>query len=106
MVKVTYIEANGTEHPVEVPVGHSLMEGAVKNNVPGILADCGGACACGTCKVYVAEPWREKTGTTSDMEDAMLDLVEDRTPGLRLACQIKVREDFDGIVLRMPARQF
>ena len=106
MVKITYIEANGAEHEMDVPVGWSVMQGAVKNGVPGILADCGGSCACGTCRVYVEEKWRGKTGTAADMEDATMDIHDDQTPGKRLSCQIKVTEELDGLVVRMPERQF
>jgi 2Fe-2S ferredoxin len=106
VVKITYIEANGAEHAVDVPVGWSVMEGAVKNGIPGILADCGGSCACGTCRVYVPEEWRAKTGKSHDMEDATIEVHDDQTPGKRLGCQIKVSADLDGLVVRMPARQF
>jgi 2Fe-2S ferredoxin len=105
MAKVTYIEANGTEHVVDVQAGYSVMEGAVKNNVPGILADCGGACACATCRVYVDPAWREKTGVATEMELSMIEFQEDRDPSLRLSCQIKVTETLDGLVVRMPESQ-
>ena len=68
MAKVTYIEHDGTEHVIDVKSGLTVMEGAVKNNIPGIDADCGGACACATCHVYVDEAWRSKTGEKSAME--------------------------------------
>jgi 2Fe-2S ferredoxin len=106
MAKITYIEANGTPHTVEVKPGQSVMEGAVKNNVPGILADCGGACACATCRVYVDEAWREKTGEASEMELSMLDFQSDYAPGTRLSCQIGVTEDLDGLIVRMPESQY
>jgi 2Fe-2S ferredoxin len=106
MVKITYIDASGAEHVVHLEPGLSLMEGAVKNNVPGILAECGGACACGTCRVYVDAAWRGKTGEPSDMEEAVLDLYEDPTVGKRLSCQIKIREALDGLVVRVPERQY
>jgi 2Fe-2S ferredoxin len=106
MVRVTYIEASGAEHIVDLEPGLSLMEGAVRNNLPGILADCGGACACGTCRVYIEAAWQEKIGPPSDMEEVMLDLYDDPTAGKRLACQIRIREALDGLVVRMPERQF
>jgi 2Fe-2S ferredoxin len=81
------------------------MEGAVKNNVPGIDADCGGACACATCHVYVDDAWLSKTGTKSAMEESMLDFAEGVEPNSRLACQIKVTDAFDGLVVRMPESQ-
>ena len=105
MVKITYVEANGAEHTVEAKPGMSVMEAAVKNGVSGIAADCGGSCACATCRVYVDAPWREKTGEAGDMELAMLEFAEDPDPGVRLSCQIKVTEDLDGLVVRMPESQ-
>ena len=105
MPKITYIEFDGTEHTVEVKKGLSVMEGAVKNNIPGIDADCGGACACATCHVYVDEAWVEKTGERSAMEDSMLDFAENVAENSRLSCQIKVSDDLDGLVVRMPESQ-
>ena len=106
MAKITYVEANGTAHTVDVKPGLSLMEGAVKNGVPGILADCGGACACATCRVYVVdESWRDKLGAQGDLERAMVEYQADRARNLRLSCQIKVTEAMDGLVLRMPEDQ-
>ena len=105
MAKITYIEFDGTEHAVEVRNGLTVMEGAIKNNVPGIDADCGGACACATCHVYVDEAWQEKTGNPSPMEEDMLDFAFDVRPSSRLSCQIKVTDDLDGLVVTVPARQ-
>lgn len=79
MVKIAYIEADGAEHVVEVKPGLSIMEAAVKNNIPGILGECGGICACGTCRVYVDHPaWQERTGQRSDLEKSMIDFHEDQ----------------------------
>ena len=105
MPKITYIEHNGTEHVIDVPNGLSVMEGAVRNLVPGIDADCGGACACATCHVYVDPAWVEKTGTRETMEDSMLDFAEDVQDNSRLSCQIKVSDALDGLVVRMPEHQ-
>ncbi len=105
MTKVTYIEFDGTEHVVDVKPGNSVMEGAIKNNVPGIDADCGGACACATCHVYVDPAWTEATGAQSDMEESMLDFAENVKPNSRLSCQIKVTEALDGLVVRLPEDQ-
>jgi 2Fe-2S ferredoxin len=105
--KITYVEAGGAEHVVEVPVGLSVMQGAVRNGIAAIVAECGGNCACGTCRVYIDdEAWREKTGRASDLEDATMEIREDPSPGKRLSCQIKVTEELDGLVVRMPASQF
>ncbi|MCE3289130.1 MAG: 2Fe-2S ferredoxin [Caulobacter sp.] len=105
MAKITYVEHDGTEHTIEVKNGMSVMEGAIKNNVPGIDADCGGACACATCHVYVDAAWQGKTGEKSAMEESMLDFAENVEDNSRLSCQIKVSDDLDGLVVRMPESQ-
>jgi len=105
MAKITYIEFNGEEHVLDVKTGLSVMEGAVKNNIPGIDADCGGACACATCHVYVDEAWLPKTGEKSAMEESMLDFAENVEPNSRLSCQIKVSDELEGLVVRMPESQ-
>jgi len=105
MPKITYVEFSGTEHAIEVKTGLSVMEGAVKHNVPGIDADCGGACACATCHVYVDAAWTDKVGSPSAMEESMLDFAENVEPNSRLSCQIKVTEALDGLVVRMPESQ-
>jgi 2Fe-2S ferredoxin len=105
MPKITYIEHNGTEHAIDVPKGLSVMEGAVRNLVPGIDADCGGACACATCHVYVDPDWFAKTGEREPMEESMLDFADDVRETSRLSCQIKVTEELDGLVVRMPEHQ-
>ncbi len=105
MAKITYIEFNGTEHVVDVAPGLSVMEGAVKNLIPGIDADCGGACACATCHVYVDPEWVDKTGAPNEMEVSMLDFAEDVKDNSRLSCQIEVSEDLDGLVVRLPESQ-
>ena len=105
MPKITYIEHNGTEHTVEVPVGWSVMEGAVKNEVPGIDADCGGACACATCHVYVDSAWQDKLPPREEMEASMLDFALELKENSRLSCQIKVTEALDGLIVRMPKAQ-
>ena len=105
MPKITYIDAGGTARTVEGVVGSTVMETAIKNAIPGIEAECGGACACATCHVYVDEAWREKTGEPSPMEEDMLDFAFEVKPNSRLSCQIKVSEDLDGLVVTTPARQ-
>ena len=105
MAKVTYVEHDGTEHVVDVKSGLSVMEGAVKHNIPGIDADCGGACACDTCHVYVDDAWLPKTGTKSAMEESMLDFAEGVTENSRLSCQIKVSDELDGLRVTMPESQ-
>ena len=105
MPKITYIDVSGKERTVEVPAGWTVMEGAVKNRVPGIDADCGGACACATCHVFVDEAWVAKLPKKEDMEETMLDFAPDMAANSRLSCQIKVTPELDGLVVRMPKSQ-
>jgi 2Fe-2S ferredoxin len=106
MAKITYIEHNGKEHVVDVASGLTVMEGARDNNIPGIEADCGGACACSTCHVYVDETWVEKLPAKDAMEEDILDFAwEPDTVKSRLTCQLKVTDDLDGLVVRMPEKQ-
>jgi len=105
MVQITFIDTAGTARTVEGEVGSTVMETAIKNGVPGIEAECGGACACSTCHVYIEEAWREKVGEPSPMETDMLDFAYDVRPSSRLSCQIKVREDLDGLTVTTPERQ-
>jgi ferredoxin, 2Fe-2S len=105
MVKITYIDSAGTSRTVEGEVGATVMETAIRNGVPGIEAECGGACACSTCHVYIDEAWREKTGEPSPMEEDMLDFAYEVRPNSRLSCQIRVTDDLDGLVVTTPERQ-
>ena len=105
MAKIIFIEHSGTTHEVEAKTGLSVMEAAVKNNVPGIDADCGGACACATCHVYVDPAWLDKTGKPSAMEESMLDFAENVESNSRLSCQIKVSDALDGLTVRLPESQ-
>ena len=105
MPRVTYIEHDGTEHEVEVEDGLSVMRGAVDNGVPGIDADCGGQCACATCHVFVDEAWLARTGDKGEQEDSMLSFAAATQPNSRLACQIEMTADLDGLVVRMPEAQ-
>ena len=106
MPKITYIEHSGTEHTVDVAVGLTVMEGARDNNIPGIEADCGGACACSTCHVYVDENWADRLPQKDAMEEDMLDFAWNPDPKTsRLTCQVKVTADLDGLIVRMPEKQ-
>ena len=106
MVKITYIEFNGTEHIVDVETGMTVMEGARDNNIPGIEADCGGACACSTCHVYVDASWVKRIPEKEDMEEDMLDFAYSPDENLsRLTCQIEVTDELDGLIVRMPEKQ-
>jgi 2Fe-2S ferredoxin len=106
MVKVTFIEHDGSEHKIEAKTGGSLMQAAVSNGVPGIDADCGGSCSCATCHVYVQANWLAKMGTINPTEEAMLSLSTDRQDNSRLSCQIQLTEDLDGLVVNTPEFQF
>ena len=105
MPKITYIEHNGKSHTIEVPNELSVMEGAVQNNIPGIDADCGGACACATCHVYVNEEWFDKLPQKIESEQDMLDMAFEPNKLSRLSCQITVTDDLDGLVVKMPSKQ-
>jgi ferredoxin, 2Fe-2S len=105
MARITYIEHNGTEHVVEVANGMTVMEGARDNGIPGIDADCGGACACSTCHVYVDPAWADKLPAKEDMEIDMLDFAYEPKETSRLTCQLKVSDALDGLVVRMPEKQ-
>ncbi len=106
MAKITYVEFNGTEHVIDVAPGLTVMEGARDNGVPGIEADCGGACACSTCHVYVAADWVGRLPPRDPMEEDMLDFAWQPDPvRSRLTCQIKVTEDLDGLVVNLPEKQ-
>ena len=105
MVKITFIDSSGQPRDIEAEAGSTVMETAVRNAVPEIEAECGGACACATCHVYVDPAWAEKTGKPEPMEEDMLDFAFDVQPTSRLSCQIKVRQDLDGLTVRTPARQ-
>ncbi len=105
MTKITYIEQNGTSHETEADTGATVMETAIRNGVPGIVAECGGACTCATCHVYVDDAWTDVVGEPSAMEEDMLDFAYDVRPTSRLSCQIKVRDELDGLVVHVPEKQ-
>jgi ferredoxin, 2Fe-2S len=105
MANITYIDPDGTTRTVDGELGSTVMETAIKNNVPGIEAECGGACACATCHVYVDDAWRATVGDPSPMEEDMLDFGYDVKPSSRLSCQIKVTAELEGLIVRIPERQ-
>jgi 2Fe-2S ferredoxin len=105
MPVVTYIEYDGTEHSVSVDAGKTLMEGAVQHGIDGIVAECGGACACATCHCYIDDEWAEKLGAMDAMEEAMLDAVLEPGPNSRLACQVQITGDLEGLKVRLPESQ-
>jgi 2Fe-2S ferredoxin len=105
MAKITYIEHNGKPHTIEVANELTVMEGAVQNDIPGIDADCGGSCACATCHVYVDKSWFGKLKKQEDAETDMLDMAFEPNKLSRLACQITVTDELDGLVVKMPSKQ-
>ena len=105
MAKITYVEHSGTEHVVEVSNGLTVMEGARDNGIPGIEADCGGACACSTCHVYIDPAWADKLPAKDGMEEDMLDFAYAPNETSRLTCQLKVTDALDGLRVQMPEKQ-
>ena len=106
MAKITFIDFEGVERSVEATHGDSLMEAATSNDIPGIDADCGGACACATCHLYVDEAWLDVVGKPEELEAEMLEVAEEVRTNSRLSCQIKVSEEMDGLVVKTPESQF
>ncbi|MEA3534993.1 2Fe-2S iron-sulfur cluster-binding protein [Rhizobium sp. CC-YZS058] len=105
MTKLAIIAFDGTRHDLDVQPGSTVMENAVRNAVPGIEAECGGACACATCHVYIDEAWTERVGPPEAMEEDMLDFAHDVRPTSRLSCQIRMSEALDGLTVHVPERQ-
>jgi 2Fe-2S ferredoxin len=105
MHRITYLDQDGTARTVEAELGATVMETAINNDVPGILATCGGSCSCATCHVYVDQEWFEKLPPLSLEELDMLDTAHDLEPNSRLSCQIVVSEEIDGLVVTTPPRQ-
>jgi 2Fe-2S ferredoxin len=105
MPRVTFIEPGGFRHEIDAPVGITLMEAARQNGVQGIVALCGGACACGTCHVYVDAAWLPKLAAREEMEEGTLECAWEPRENSRLSCQIHVTADLDGLVVTVPQRQ-
>lgn len=105
MTKITIVAFDGARYDIDAENGSTVMENAIRNSVPGIEAECGGACACATCHVYVDDAWTEAVGAPEPMEEDMLDFAFDVRPTSRLSCQIKVRAALDGLVVSVPERQ-
>lgn len=106
MPKITFIDFEGAERAVEGKVGDSVMETATSNDLPGIDADCGGACACATCHVYVDAAWTDIVGKPDELEAEMLDVAEDVRDNSRLSCQIKITDEMHGLIVTTPESQF
>ena len=105
MTKINFIEFNGVEHSVDVDDGNTVMEAAIKNNVPGIDADCGGATACATCHVYVEEKWLDKIPKAEEAEVDMIDMAYEPKKNSRLSCQLIVSDELEGLTVTTPAQQ-
>jgi ferredoxin, 2Fe-2S len=105
MPAITFIDSHGESRTVDAESGSTVMEAALRNDIPQIEAECGGACSCATCHVYVAEDWFERTGGPSPMEEDMLDFAYGVQPTSRLSCQIKITDELDGLVVNTPERQ-
>jgi 2Fe-2S ferredoxin len=105
MPKITFIEHDGTTHAVDGNIGSTVMELAVENQVSSIVAECGGGCTCGTCMVHVDQSWSKFVGAASQEEEEILDGNFEVGPNSRLACQIKITDEMDGLIVRTPAYQ-
>ena len=105
MAKINFVDHSGETRTIDADAGSTVMEVAIRNSIPGIEAECGGACACATCHVYVDDAWMERVGAPTPMEEDMLDFGFDVRPNSRLSCQIKVTDDLDGLVVSTPERQ-
>lgn len=105
MTHITLVAFDGTRFEIDAPNGSTVMENALRHSVPGIEAECGGACACATCHVYVDEAFAPIVGEPEAMEEDMLDFAYDVRPTSRLSCQIKVRDEVEGLVVHIPERQ-
>lgn len=106
MVHVTFIETGNTRRTVDIPEGVSVMEGALRHHIPGIEGDCGGACACGTCHVYVAPEWMDRLEPPSQLETNMLKMTVEPTSQSRLSCQIKLTPELEGLTVKTPISQY
>ena len=105
MVRITFVEFDGTEHQVDADGGCTVMEAARDNDVPGIEAECGGAGACATCHVYIDKAWASFAGEAGRVERELLELVEERREESRLSCQINISSVMNGLVVRLPEEQ-
>lgn len=105
MPTIIYVQPDGARRSVTATLGDTVMNAAVTNDVPGIVAECGGSCSCATCHVYVDEAWQDTAGPPSAMEEDMLDFAIDVRASSRLSCQIEVTEALDGLVVHVPETQ-
>ena len=106
MTKIVFIDYEGGETVVDATNGESVMEAAINNNIEGIVAECGGACACATCHSYIDEAWLDRIPPMDDMEDSMLDAAYERQDNSRLTCQIEVNDGLDGLVVHVAENDY
>lgn len=106
MPRITFITPDGERHEVDVENGYSVMEAAINNNIDGIVAECGGACACATCHSYIDEAWIAKMPEMDDMEDSMLDAAYERRDNSRLTCQLEMNDGWDGLVVHVAENEY
>lgn len=102
MPRVTYVDPDGGEHVVDVPVGQTVMDGSVRSNLPGIVAECGGGCSCATCHVWLAEEYSGHFAGKSDEEEELLEFLDQCTPESRLSCQLVLTAECDGVRVTVP----
>jgi 2Fe-2S ferredoxin len=106
MPKIIFVTGDGAQHEIAVENGYSVMEAAINNDIDGIVAECGGACACATCHSYVDDAWPDKLPPMDDMEDSMLDAAYERKNNSRLTCQIEVTDELDGLVIHVADNEY
>ncbi len=106
MPTVTYVEADGSRHSVEVDIGTSLMQAALDNMIPGIEGDCGGLCACGTCHIYLSPLWQASCEEADELERGILEFAFEVNDSSRLSCQITMSDALAGIEIHLPKRQY
>ncbi len=106
MPKITFVTPDGERHEVDVENGYSVMEAAINSNIEGIVAECGGACACATCHGYIDEAWTAKMPEMDDMEDSMLDAAYERRDNSRLTCQLEMNEEWDGLIVHVAENEY
>lgn len=105
MPKINFVTSDGSVHAVDAEVGDSVMQTAMANDVPGIIAECGGACICSTCHVVVDPEWGSTVGTPGEDEEMTIEFAPERSAHSRLSCQITVRDELDGLTVHVPASQ-
>ena len=105
MIKITFVQPDGTAKSVDATEGLSLMEVAMRNNIQGIVAECGGQCSCATCHVHIDDTFFERVGPAVDDEEDMLDFAEERVATSRLGCQVSIEQELDGMTVRIPSQQ-